>query len=261
MRFLARVCQSAQDPLSFGDVGGGGESFEPRVELLIIGPSVAITMSCGVTSTFPQGPTLLEISRMKGVPHTSVCGGSRPLSLHKRGSYRQRRDPKFGRPEPFISDIEGSGFYTWTATIKGDSKFVNDWSKLTLVQPVLGRVLEGLQERLFSSMHYQNAILKARQLGFTTFIQLFMLDACVFNSNVRAGTIARNLEDAKAIFRDKVKYPYDSLPEGIKAAVAPVRNAIGKCTSSGWRFCITATPGRSSRWRSIVTSVIQRLFH
>jgi hypothetical protein len=25
-------------------------------------------------------------------------------------------------------------------------------------------------------------ILKARQLGFTTFIQLFMLDACVFNS-------------------------------------------------------------------------------
>ncbi len=34
------------------------------------------------------------------------------------------RDPKFGRPEPFISDIEGSGFYTWTATIKGDSKFV-----------------------------------------------------------------------------------------------------------------------------------------
>ena len=37
------------------------------------------------------------------------------------------------------------------------------------------------QEQLFDGMHYLNVILKARQLGFTTFIQLFMLDACVFN--------------------------------------------------------------------------------
>lgn len=66
-------------------------------------------------------------------------------------------------------------------------------------------------------MHAQNCILKARQLGFTTFIQLFMLDACLFNSNIRAGTIAHRLEDAAVIFRDKVKYPYDNLPEQLKA--------------------------------------------
>ena len=77
------------------------------------------------------------------------------------------------------------------------------------------------QERLFKEMHYQNAILKARQLGFTTFIQIFMLDACVFNSNIRAGTIAHTLQDAQAIFRDKVKYPYDNLPDQIKVAVSP----------------------------------------
>lgn len=76
------------------------------------------------------------------------------------------------------------------------------------------------QESLFSEMHYMNVILKARQLGFTTFIQLFMLDACVFNSNIRAGTIAHTLLDAQTIFRDKVKFPYDNLPGGIKAAVA-----------------------------------------
>jgi len=33
-------------------------------------------------------------------------------------------------------------------------------------------------------------ILKARQRGFTTFIQLYMLDACLFHENIRAGTIA-----------------------------------------------------------------------
>lgn len=75
------------------------------------------------------------------------------------------------------------------------------------------------QEDLLSHMHYQNVILKARQLGFTTFIDLFMLDQCVFNSNVRAGIIAHNLNDAKTIFRDKVKFPYDSLPDRLKAQV------------------------------------------
>lgn len=78
------------------------------------------------------------------------------------------------------------------------------------------------QERLFNEMHFMNVILKARQLGFTTFIQLFMLDACVFNSNVRAGTIAHTLVDAQSIFRDKVKYPYDNLPDALKKSVARI---------------------------------------
>ncbi len=75
------------------------------------------------------------------------------------------------------------------------------------------------QSTLFDEMHYMNVILKARQLGFTTFIQVFMLDACVFNTDIRAGTIAHTLGDAQIIFRDKVKYPYDSLPDGIRQAV------------------------------------------
>jgi hypothetical protein len=81
------------------------------------------------------------------------------------------------------------------------------------------------QEALFNEMSFQNVILKARQLGFTTFIQIFMLDACLFNSNIRAGTIAHKLDDAKTIFRDKVKYPYDELPEAIKAARPVIRDS------------------------------------
>jgi len=77
------------------------------------------------------------------------------------------------------------------------------------------------QEQLLADLHYMNAILKARQLGFTTLIQLLMLDACVFNSNIRAGTIAHTLTDAQAIFRDKVRYPYENLPEGIRQVVYP----------------------------------------
>lgn len=81
------------------------------------------------------------------------------------------------------------------------------------------------QEALYDGMHYLNVILKARQLGFTTFIQIFMLDASLFNSNVRCGTIAHTRDDATVIFRDKVKYPYDQLPDGIKAAVPIIKDS------------------------------------
>ena len=80
------------------------------------------------------------------------------------------------------------------------------------------------QEQLFEEMHYLNLVLKARQLGFTTFIQLFMLDACIFNSNIRAGVIAHKMDAAEAIFRDKIKFPYDNLPSALRAAVPIVKD-------------------------------------
>ncbi|ANL71163.1 phage terminase large subunit-like protein [Rhizobium phaseoli] len=80
-----------------------------------------------------------------------------------------------------------------------------------------------MQMTFFEEMHYLNVLLKARQLGLTTFIQIFMLDACVFNRDIRAGTIAHTLGDVQTIFRDKIKYPYDNLPEGIRNAVPVVR--------------------------------------
>jgi hypothetical protein len=60
--------------------------------------------------------------------------------------------------------------------------------------------LNWAQEALLDGLHHQNVILKARQLGFTTFIQLFMLDACLFNSNIRTGTIAHKVGRRKDDF-------------------------------------------------------------
>lgn len=82
--------------------------------------------------------------------------------------------------------------------------------------------LNWAQADLLDELHYLNLILKARQLGFTTFIQIYMLDICVFHRDTRAGVIAHTKDDAEAIFRDKIKYPYDNLPEAIKGAV-PIR--------------------------------------
>ncbi len=80
-------------------------------------------------------------------------------------------------------------------------------------------VMNEAQRRLLAEMHTLNIVLKARQLGVTTFIQLFMLDACLFNSNVAAGTIAHTLGDAETIFKEKIRTPYDRLPEHLKELV------------------------------------------
>ena len=50
------------------------------------------------------------------------------------------RDPKFGRPEPFISDIGGSAFHTFTVTITGDSTFADYMSAKTGVTPPSSRM-------------------------------------------------------------------------------------------------------------------------
>ena len=84
--------------------------------------------------------------------------------------------------------------------------------KRTLFQP------NWAQESLLNDLHFCNVILKARQLGFSTFIQLFMLDQVVFNSNMRCGTIAHRLDDARTLFRDKIQFPFDNLPEALRNA-------------------------------------------
>ena len=75
------------------------------------------------------------------------------------------------------------------------------------------------QEDFYEVRHFLSLILKARQLGFTTGVDIDMLDDCLFISNLRCGIIAHNLKDAQTIFEDKIKYAYDNLDDDLKAAI------------------------------------------
>lgn len=76
--------------------------------------------------------------------------------------------------------------------------------------------LNWAQEQFMNECHNLNIILKARQLGFTTLACILALDFTLFNSNFRAGIIAHGRDEANKIFREKVKYAYDCLPEFLK---------------------------------------------
>lgn len=69
----------------------------------------------------------------------------------------------------------------------------------------------------FDKEHNRNVILKARQLGFTTEKCIMQVDSAIFESK-RCAMIAHTLPDARRLFREKVKYAYDHLPDIIKQA-------------------------------------------
>lgn len=81
-----------------------------------------------------------------------------------------------------------------------------------------------LQERLLNEQHGLDLILKARQLGFTTLIQLDFLDDCLFIPNTAAGVIAHTREDAEEFFANKIKFAYDNLPPEFRELVPAERD-------------------------------------
>jgi hypothetical protein len=81
------------------------------------------------------------------------------------------------------------------------------------------------QAQLYRSMRLRNLILKARQLGFTTFVDILLLDQCLWNDNFVGAIIAHTLPDAARIFRTKVLGVYEALPLEIQQRVALVKQS------------------------------------
>ena len=101
------------------------------------------------------------------------------------------------------------------------------------------------QEQLYKNLHDHNVILKARQLGVSTFVSLFMLDQCLFKSNIRAGTVAHDLASSKGLFRDKIKYPFENLPEQLRIARMPLNDSSDELLLSNNSSLRIATSMRS----------------
>jgi len=85
--------------------------------------------------------------------------------------------------------------------------------------------LRPLQEQFLQHAHGFDLLLKARQLGFTTVIQLDYLDDCLFIPNTAAGVIAHNREDAEAFFHNKIRFAYDNLPQEFRDLVPATQDS------------------------------------
>ncbi len=104
------------------------------------------------------------------------------------------------------------------------SKLSNPWWRLNNLYKIENEKgelvtfrMRPAQRRLFQSMYYRNIILKARQLGFSTAIDIYLLDQALFNKNLKCGIVAQDKQAAGEIFRTKVSLPFDNLPGWLRS--------------------------------------------
>lgn len=76
--------------------------------------------------------------------------------------------------------------------------------------------LNWAQKEMFENMHNRNIVLKARQLGSTTFWCLYFLNKALFQPNKHLGIISYNLTSAHDIFGKVIKHAIKTLPPKIK---------------------------------------------
>ena len=98
---------------------------------------------------------------------------------------------------------------------------------------------------LLSNLHPNNLILKARQLGFTTLIDILGLDQAIFTPNYSAAIIAHGLAEAGKIFRNKVQFPWKKLPDGIRALNPTTNDSASELVFSNGSSIYVGTSGRS----------------
>lgn len=115
------------------------------------------------------------------------------------------------------------------------------------------------QRDLYTNLWYINIILKARQLGFTTFVMAYFLDSCLFNSNHSAGIIAHTKTDAQDLFKNKIKFAYDSLPEWLKEERKATQDSSQSLVFSNNSSINVGTSLRSGTYQKLLVSEYGKL--
>lgn len=123
--------------------------------------------------------------------------------------------------------------------------------------------LNRAQRRLHERLWYRNDILKARQLGISTYVAMLMLDMSLFRSNFHCGIIDKSLPDAQQKLA-KLHFAWDHLdyvppnPSAMDVALARLGERIkslsgvekrGNGNPVRWRAAAWLSPmGAMCRW-------------
>ncbi len=78
------------------------------------------------------------------------------------------------------------------------------------------------QRDLYDKWWHRNIILKARQLGFSTLIGIYLLDQALWNTHTRCAIIAQDWDSVEKLFA-RVKLAYEQLPQPLKDLIPATR--------------------------------------
>lgn len=102
-----------------------------------------------------------------------------------------------------------------------------------------------VQDKFLNEIWYRNVVPKARQRGFSTAVQMMILDACIFNDNIAAGIIAHDDEAAVGIRDNKIKFAWDRLPDFVRASNPLERDNIHELRWANGSYLVVAMSVRS----------------
>jgi hypothetical protein len=114
--------------------------------------------------------------------------------------------------------------------------------------------LNWAQIQLFENEWHQMLVLKARQLGVTTYFSINFLDDCFWYPNTNAGIIAHRKEDAEDIFKKKVKYAYDRMPKWTRTFNSATNDRSGELAFENGSSYRVSTGFRSGTYQRLLVS-------
>lgn len=103
-----------------------------------------------------------------------------------------------------------------------------------------------VQEKFMRELWWRNIVPKARQRGFSTLIQIMMLDACLFVDNQTAAVIAQDRETAEKIMRDKIEFAWDRLPPFIRKGNPIIKDNVSEKTWKNGSSMSVSTSARGT---------------
>lgn len=115
------------------------------------------------------------------------------------------------------------------------------------------------QRKFLENIWYRNVIPKARQRGFSTLVQLLMLDMCLFKGGTMSAVIAQDEDTAKQIRNTKIKFAWDRLPDFVKTMVPLVTDNITELQWQNGSTMLLATSVRGGTVHFLHISELGRI--
>lgn len=114
--------------------------------------------------------------------------------------------------------------------------------------------LNRVQEEVYDNLHTRNLILKARQLGMSTFSVIYLLDEALFNDNLSAGIVSYSLEHAQHIFKRIIGHALEHLPKWILPLTKMVQQSAREITFENGSSIRVDTTLRGGAYQLVLVS-------
>ena len=114
--------------------------------------------------------------------------------------------------------------------------------------------LNQVQDKVLKGLHTRNLILKARQLGMSTFSVIYLLDEALFNRNLSAGIVSYSLEHAQHIFKRIIGHALDTLPERLRSMAGIVQRSAREISFNNGSFLRVDTTLRGGAYQLVLVS-------